>query len=61
MISRWVAACLAAEPAAGAELGGSEMTLTSRLSTRGSFSAMVGQPPMLAGSSWTQVTDSTRA
>jgi hypothetical protein len=58
MISRWLPACLAAEPVAGAELAGSDTTPTSRSSTRGSFSAMVGHAPMLAGSSWTQVTDS---
>jgi len=28
MISRWVAACFLAEPAAGAELGGSDTTPT---------------------------------
>ena len=57
-ISRWVVACSLAEPAAGAELAGSEITPTGRFSTRGSFSASVGQAPMLAGSSCTQVTDS---
>ena len=60
MISRWVVACMAADPAAGAELAGSDTTPTARLSTRGSFSAMVGQAPMLAGSSCTQVTVSAR-
>src|SRR5690349_6104677 len=59
MISRWVAACFLAEPAAGAELAGSDITPTSRSSTLGSLSAKVGQAPMLAGSSWTQVTDSS--
>src|SRR6185437_3581897 len=58
MISRWVVACSLAEPPAGAELAGSDSTPTWRPSTRGSFSAMVGQEPMLAGSSCTQVTDS---
>src|SRR6185437_13853959 len=58
MISRWVVACSLAEPPAGAELAGSDSTPTWRPSTRGSFSAMVGQAPMLAGSSCTQVTDS---
>ena len=55
MISRWVVACLAAEPAAGAELAGSEITpMAPAAQLRGSFSAMVGQAPMLAG--FTQVT-----
>ncbi len=58
MISLWVAACLAADPAAGAELAGSDTTPTSRPRCRGSFSAMLGQAPMFAGSSWTQLTDS---
>src|SRR5580700_5852241 len=52
------AACRAAEPSAGAELGGSDTTSTSRPRCSGSLSARVGQAPMLAGSSWTQVTDS---
>src|SRR6201995_3172155 len=51
MISRWGVACSLAEPLAGAELAGSDTTPTWRPSTRGSFSAMVGQAPMLTSSS----------
>jgi hypothetical protein len=45
---------MVAEPPAGAELGGSETRLTGRPRSSGSFSAIHGQAPMLAGSSWTQ-------
>ena len=58
MSSAWVAACWAAEPVAGAELAGRDSTPTWRPRCSGSLSAMVGQAPWLAGSSWTQVTDS---
>ena len=52
---RCSAECLAADPAAGAELGGSEMGRTCRgPAMPGIASAMVGHAPMLAGSSCTQ-------
>src|SRR5216683_889676 len=43
--------CLAVEPAAGAELAGRDTRLSGRPRSSGSFSAMRGQAPMLAGSS----------
>ena len=47
----------AGDPAAGAELGGSEMGRTGRdPAMPGIASAMVGHAPMLAGSSWHQTT-----
>ena len=52
---RCSAECLAADPPAGAELGGSEMGRTCRgPAMPGIASAMVGHAPMLAGSSCTQ-------
>src|ERR1700733_6761401 len=49
------AACALPEPDAGAELAGRETSVTLRFTTAGRCSAMYGQPPMLAGSSCTQV------
>ena len=54
MTALWSAACAMDEPSAGAELAGGATSRILRSSSPGSHSAMVGQAPMLAGSSCTQ-------